>query len=104
MLPLVIPPASVCRGSVADLSRRAVEGYAVSLYSKPTFLRRLGCNERRLSAPSYGGWSRHSFEAVDVEVFVEIKTEKFGCAAEDEGAGQEVAQALEYFVAHDTAE
>jgi hypothetical protein len=71
-----------------NLSRRAVDRSAVSLHPKPSFLRRLGRNERGLSAFFYVGWSRHGFQSVDVEVFVKIKTEKFGCGPEDEGAVQ----------------
>jgi hypothetical protein len=76
------------------------EGSAVSLHPKPTFLRRFGSYERGFSTLLYVGWCGEGFEAVDVEVFIKIETEEIGCAAENEGALQKVAQALQYFVAN----
>jgi hypothetical protein len=91
------------------LDRKSGEADGSAVHSTPQasaeggglgFLRRLGRNERGLSAFFYGGWYGHGFEAVDVEVFVKIETEEIGCGPEDEGAVQKVAQALDYFVAY----
>jgi hypothetical protein len=54
-------------------------------------LRRLGRNERGLSAFLYVGGCSHGFQSVDIKVFVQIKTEEIGCSPEDKGAIQKLA-------------